>query len=139
MRYLLDANVLIALTVQEHEHHKRATIWASTVDSFATCPIVEGAMVRFLVRLGESAITAAEVIQRIRNLPACEFWPDSISYADIDLGHVVGHRQVSDAYLVSLARRQAAALATLDEGLASLLPDHTFLLPESRRRQSLKK
>ena len=139
MRYLLDANVLIALTVQEHEHHKRATVWASTVDSFATCPIVEGALVRFLVRLGESAITAAEVIQRIRNLPACEFWPDSISYADIDLGHVVGHRQVSDAYLVSLARSQAAALATLDEGLASLLPDHTFLLPESRRRQSLKK
>lgn len=139
MRYLLDANVLIALTVQEHEHHKRATIWASSVDSFATCPIVEGALVRFLVRLGESAITAAEVIQRIRNLPACEFWPDSISYADIDLGHVVGHRQVSDAYLVSLARRQAAALATLDEGLASLLPDHTFLLPASRRRQSLKK
>ena len=139
MRYLLDANVLIALTVQEHEHHKRATIWASTVDSFATCPVVEGALVRFLVRLGESAITAAEMIQRIRNLPACEFWPDSISYADIDLGHVVGHRQVTDAYLVGLARSQAAALATLDEGLASLLPDHTFLLPESRRRQSLKK
>ena len=38
MRYLLDANVLIALTVQEHEHHERATIWASTVDSFAYLP-----------------------------------------------------------------------------------------------------
>ncbi len=138
MRYLLDANVLIALTVQEHEHHERASIWASTVDSFATCPIVEGALVRFLVRLGESAITAVEVIQRIRNLPAGEFWPDSISYADIDLGHVVGHRQVTDAYLVNLAGSHAATLATLDEGLASLLLDHTFLLPESRRRQPLK-
>lgn len=138
MRYLLDANVLIALTVQEHEHHERASIWASTVDSFATCPIVEGALVRFLVRLGESAITAVEVIQRIRHLPAGEFWPDSISYADIDLGHVVGHRQVTDAYLVNLAGSHAATLATLDEGLASLLPDHTFLLPESRRRQPLK-
>ena len=138
MRYLLDANVLIALTVQEHEHHERAGIWASTVDSFATCPLAEGALVRFLVRLGESAITAVEVIQRIRNLPAAEFWPDSISYADIDLGHVVGHKQVTDAYLVSLARSHAATLATLDEGLASLLPDHTFLLPEPRRRQPLK-
>jgi toxin-antitoxin system PIN domain toxin len=131
-------NVLIALTVQEHEHHDRASIWASTVDSFATCPVVEGALVRFLVRLGESAITAVEVIQRIRNLPAGEFWPDSISYADIDLGHVVGHRQVTDAYLVNLAGSHAATLATLDEGLASLLPDHTFLLPESRRHQPLK-
>jgi toxin-antitoxin system PIN domain toxin len=139
VRYLLDANVLIALTVQEHEHHERASIWASTLDSFATCPIVEGALVRFLVRLGESAITAVEVIHRIRKLPASEFWPDSISYADIDLGHVVGHRQVTDAYLVGLARSHAAALATLDEGLANLLPDHTFLLPESRRSRSLKK
>lgn len=129
MSYLLDANVLIALTVLEHEHHERAAIWASTADRFATCPIVEGALVRFLVRLGESAITAAEVIQRIRGLPTCEFWPDSISYADIDLEHVVGHRQVTDAYLVSLAQSRAATLATLDEALVSLFPDHTFLLP----------
>jgi uncharacterized protein len=132
--YLLDANVLIALTVQEHEHHQRATTWASTIDRFATCPIVEGALVRFLVRLGESAITATEVIQRIRDLPTCEFWPDSISYADIDLQHVVGHRQVTDAYLVSLARRRAAALATFDEALVSLFPDHTFLPPSTQGR-----
>jgi uncharacterized protein len=130
--YLLDANVLIALTVQEHEHHESATIWASTVDRFATCPIVEGALVRFLVRLGESAITATEVIQRIRDLPTCEFWHDSISYADIDLQHVVGHRQVTDAYLVSLARSRAAALATFDEALVSLFPDHTFLPPSTQ-------
>ena len=52
---LLDANVLIALTVQEHEHHERSAVWAATVDRFAVCPIVEGALVRFLVRLGESA------------------------------------------------------------------------------------
>jgi uncharacterized protein len=130
--YLLDANVLIALTVQEHEHHESATIWASTVDRFATCPIVEGALVRFLVRLGESAITATEVIQRIRDLPTCEFWPDSISYADIDLQHVVGHRQVTDAYLVSLARSRAAALATFDEALVSLFPGHTFLPPSTQ-------
>jgi toxin-antitoxin system PIN domain toxin len=129
VRYLLDANVLIALTVQEHEHHERAAIWASTVESFAICPIVEGALIRFLLRLGESAMMAAEVIQRIRNLPACEFWPDRISYADVDLGHVVGHRQVTDAYLTSLARGQGSALATLDEGLASSFPKHTLLLP----------
>jgi uncharacterized protein len=132
--YLLDANVLIALTVQEHEHHQRATTWASTIDRFATCPIVEGALVRFLVRLGESAVTATKVIQRIRDLPTCEFWPDSISYADIDLQHVVGHRQVTDAYLVSLARSRAAALATFDEALVSLFPDHTFLPPATQCR-----
>jgi uncharacterized protein len=129
--YLLDSNVLIALTVQEHEHHERATIWASTISRFAICPIVEGALVRFLVRLGESPITATVLIQRIAELPSCEFWPDSISYGDVDLAHVVGHRQVTDAYLARLARAHDTMLATLDEGLASSLPDDTMLLPET--------
>ena len=131
MIYLLDANVLIALTVEEHEHHERSTTWAATADRFAVCPIVEGALVRFLLRLGESAATAADMVQRIHVLPSCEFWTDSISYADADLDHVVGHRQVTDAYLVSLARTHSAALATLDAGLASSVPDHTVLLPVS--------
>lgn len=129
MTYLLDANVLIALTVEEHEHHERSTAWAAAVDRFAVCPIVEGALVRFLVRLGESAATAAEVARRIRGMPSCDFWADSISYADVDLGHVVGHRQVTDAYLVALARAHATTLATLDEGLANSVPDYAALLP----------
>ena len=131
MTYLLDANVLIGLTVEEHEHHERAITWVANVDRFAVCPIVEGALVRFLLRLGESSSTAADVVRRIRAMPSCEFWTDSISYADVDLGHVVGHRQVTDAYLVSLARTHSAALATLDSGLASSAPDHTVLLPMS--------
>jgi toxin-antitoxin system PIN domain toxin len=129
--YLFDANVLIALTVEEHEHHERSTTWAATVERFAVCPIVEGALVRFLLRLGESAATATEVLKRIRALRSCEFWPDSVSYADVDLRHVVGHRQVTDAYLVGLARTHSAALATLDAGLASSVPSHTVLVPMS--------
>ena len=130
MIYLLDANVLIALTVQEHEHHERSADWASSVDRFAVCPIVEGALVRFLLRLGESPSTAVDVVRRIRGLPSCTFWADSISYADVDPGDVIGHRQVADAYLVSLARAHADVLATLDEALAASHPDHTLLLPE---------
>ena len=130
MTYLLDANVLIALTVQEHEHHERSTTWASSADNFAVCPIVEGALVRFLLRLGESSATAGDLVRRIRGLSSCTFWADSISYADVDLGHVLGHRQVTDAYLVSLARAHAVVLATLDEALAASLPDQTLLLPQ---------
>ena len=132
MIYLVDADVLIALTVEEHEHHERSTAWAATVDRFAICPIVEGALVRFLLRLGESATTAAEVVRRIHEMAACDFWVDSISYSDVDLGHVVGHRQVTDAYLVGLARANAATLATLDGGLVKSTPDYTVLLPSAR-------
>lgn len=128
--YLLDANVLIALTVADHEHHARASDWASRISDFAVCPVVEGALARFLIRIGESPRVAQELLRAVHALPGCEFWQDSVSYADADLGHVHGHRQVADAYLVSLAaQRGDAAVATLDEGLAEALPERTLLLP----------
>jgi uncharacterized protein len=127
---LLDANLLIALTVAEHEHHARASSWAAGIDRFAVSPVVEGALVRFLLRIGESARVATEVLRAIHAMPGCDFWPDSLSYVGADLGHVRGHRQVTDAYLVSLAASRAGStLATLDEGLAQELPDRTLLVP----------
>ena len=128
--YLLDANVLIALTVAEHEHHARASRWAAGIRRFAVCPIVEGALVRFLVRIGESARVGQEVLGAVREMPGCAFWADSLSYADADLSPVRGHRQVTDAYLASLVAAQpGSTLATFDEGLAREFPDLTTLIP----------
>ena len=128
--YLLDANVLIALTVADHEQHARTSAWASGITSFAVCPVAEGALVRFLVRVGEGAAVAQQVLRAVHALPGCEFWPDSLSYAASDLGRVRGHRQVTDAYLVSLATGGAdAALATLDERLVQSHPERTLLVP----------
>jgi toxin-antitoxin system PIN domain toxin len=130
--YLLDANVLIALTVAEHEHHQRALAWVATIDRFAVCPIVEGALVRFLVRLGESPEAARQVLRAVHSVAGFEFWADSVSYSDADLGQIRGHRQVTDAYLVSLAASHPdALLATLDMGLAQAAPGQTQLLPIS--------
>lgn len=128
--HLLDANVLIALTTAEHVHHERASAWASTVTSFAICPVVEGALVRFLVRVGEGAQAAQHVLRAVRTRPGFDFWPDALSYADVDLDAVVGHRQVMDAYLVDLVKqRPPARLATLDGPLAQSSPELTLLLP----------
>jgi predicted nucleic acid-binding protein len=114
--YLLDANVLIALTVVEHEHHARASAWVTRVDRFALCPVVEGALVRFLVRVGESVSAATQLLEAVHAMPRCEFWPDRLSYVD--------------AYLVRLAAdREDAKLATLDEGLRQERPDVTLLVP----------
>lgn len=127
--YLLDANVLIALTVAEHEHHDLASRWAAQIDGFALCPVVEGALLRFLVRIGESVGAAAEVLRVMATHPRCHRWREAISYLEADLSHVRGHRQLTDAYLASLAAANGGLLATLDAALAAALPAHTLLLP----------
>ena len=128
--YLLDADVLIALTIEEHEHHQRVAAWSARVERVALCPIVEGALVRFLVRIGESVGVASEVLRLVHADPRCDFWPDSVSYVDADLGGVRGHRQVTDAYLVAMvAARGDARLATLDQALAQIRPGLCAFVP----------
>lgn len=133
--YLLDTNVVIALTVAEHEHHEHATTWITTVRRFALCPVVEGALVRFLLRVGESVETAAAVLAALRASDRCEFWPDSISYADVDLSPVHGHRQVTDSYLAALAQHRAGRLATLDRALAARHPESCVLVLDREEQE----
>jgi len=126
--FLLDANVLIALSVREHEHHDLASDWLAGVDRFAICPMVEGALVRFLLRMGESPATCAAVLAGVRSSPRCLFWPDDISYVDVELAALRGHRQVTDSYLATLARGKEARLVTFDRALAGAYSDCTLLI-----------
>ena len=59
MTSLLDANVLIALVVNDHVHHASAEAWFSGLaDGFATCPVTQGSLIRLLVREGQTADAA---------------------------------------------------------------------------------
>ena len=58
-----------------------------------------------------------------------EFWPDQLPYSNDVLLGVVGHRQVTDAYLAALAASRGTKVATFDRGLTILRDQHTFLLP----------
>lgn len=130
MTTLLDANVLIALMVSDHVHHDSAEKWLTAgVVAFATCPITQGSLVRLLVRKGQTAGTARDVVSAIATDPRHEFWPDSISFADVNLAGVIGHRQVTDAYLAQLARAHDGRFATFDQGLAQLHSDVAALVP----------
>ena len=127
--HLLDANALIALTLTDHEHHQRAASWAAGVNRIALCPVVEGSLVRFLLRLGQSQSTAKAVLEGLYASPRCEFWPDALSYRYADMDHVVGHRQVTDAYLSALAASNSGLVATFDQALAQAVPQHVVLIP----------
>lgn len=126
--YLLDANVAIALVVAEHEHHQRAVHWFAGATSVAFCPIVEGALLRFLFRIGEKPITAHLILNQLNQHPRVSFIPDSISYTNVNLDGVYGHRQLTDAYLAELASTKGRKLATFDAALHALRPTQTELL-----------
>jgi uncharacterized protein len=127
---LLDANVLIALVVGEHVHHAPAEAWFSgRTDGFATCPVTQGSLMRLLIREGQTAGAASSVIRGVAENPRHEFWPDEVAYTDVPVAGIVGHRQVTDAYLAQLARGRAARLATFDQGMAKLHADVADLVP----------
>ena len=128
MTFLLDANVLIARVFEEHSHHGRAVRWLIENPNFAVCPVTEGALLRAIYRTQAFPQSAGlEALTAIRNLPHFEFWPDSVSYLDCPLVAITGHRQVTDAYLATLARARGGQLATFDQGLVQI-HSHTTLV-----------
>jgi uncharacterized protein len=127
---LLDANVLIALVVADHVHHDAAEVWlAGTPGRYATCPVTQGSLVRLLVREGRPAATALSVLSALADEPRHEFWPDDAAYSQVPMRGVVGHRQVTDAYLAQLAREHHGRLASFDQGMAKLHDDIVDLVP----------
>lgn len=131
--YLLDANVLIALSWDEHAAHERAGRWFAkhAADGWATCPITQSALVRTLSNPAFSAhaLTPSDaglVLQRNIELPGHQFWSDSISLGaalERMRARLTGHRQITDAYLVALAMHNRGRLATLDRGIAVIAPE----------------
>ena len=127
--YLLDSNVLIALATPEHTLNQRAAAWFREGHLFATCPITQGALFRFHLRVGVGATaqSARSLIQAICTMPRHVFWPDEVSFIDLPLEGIIGHRQVTDAYLVLLARHREGRLATLDRALAAVHPEAVLI------------
>ncbi|WP_256480477.1 VapC toxin family PIN domain ribonuclease [Klenkia sp. PcliD-1-E] len=86
-------------------------------------PLTQGALVRHLVRSGAGSAQAQDVLGGLVDHPRHEFWPDGLTYVEVDLRAVVGHRQVTDAYLAGLSRTRGGRLVTLDRGLVAVHPD----------------
>ncbi len=125
-RLLLDANVLIALFDADHIHHGQVRAWfLRRSEGFATCPIVEGALVRWIVRIAgrDGFAAAARELEKLAADPRHAFWPDALPYARVRRNGVLGHGQVTDAYLAQLARHNGGGIATMDRGLAALHDD----------------
>jgi predicted nucleic acid-binding protein len=58
--WLLDGNVLVALAIDTHIFHERVRRWFDSLpDSFATCVITEGTLLRLHMKLAEDTSAAA--------------------------------------------------------------------------------
>jgi hypothetical protein len=129
---LLDGNVLVALAYPPHVHHQPARHWFRHHNSlFASCPITQGTLVRMLLnfRAVQRTEDALTLLRGFANHPRHRFWPDAIDYLQVNWAGVLGHKQVTDAYLASLTRSNGGRLATFDQGLAALHPDVVELIP----------
>lgn len=130
MTTLFDSNVLIALTVADHVHHVQAEQWLARqpIQEFATTPITQGTLLRHLIRNAVPAVSALELLALTTADARHTFWADDVPYDSATLRGVVGHRQVTDAYLATMARRRQGRIATFDAGFAASHSDIAELI-----------
>ena len=128
---LLDLNVLIALAWPSHIHHFQAHQWFATAQDsgWATCPITQSGFIRLSSnpKIIPEAVAPSEALQllaQITLLPKHLFWPDAIALADAVIfkdSNIIGYRQITDAYLLSLAIHNKGCLVSFDQGIANLV------------------
>lgn len=124
---LLDVNVLLALFNPDHVHHEMAHDWFADhhTDGWATCPLTENAFVRILSNPKALATVERPAALTGRLSKFCRgkhhvFWPDAVSFRDTTLFNpspIAGPRQLTDIYLLGLARKMGGALATFDRSI----------------------
>jgi len=145
--FLLDVSTLIALAWPTHPAHDRAQTWFSrnAGQGWATCPFTECAFVRIVSNpaFSPNFLTLPAAIRLLSlnvNHPKHRFWGDDLPVADAVRhfqGRIVGHKQITDAYLLGLAMHKKSRLATLDESLSALLDpksgerDRVVVIPKS--------
>ena len=129
MTFLLDVNVLIALTDPAHVAHDDAHVWFADMSrhAWATCPITENGVLRILgnpkyPNSPGSPAQVAGILRSLRALPGHEFWSEDFSVvadAQVDAARILTSAQVTDTCLLALARRRGGQLATFDRRLST--------------------
>ena len=129
MTYLLDVNVLIALIDPAHIAHDAAHDWfgAEGRQGWATCPLTENGVLRVVghpkyPNTPGSPAAVAAVVAGLRELPEHRFWADDLSLVGTDMvdsAQILTSAQVTDTYLLALAKAHSGKLATFDRRLSA--------------------
>ena len=129
--YLLNTNVLLGLIWTSHDFHRAAAKWfiENRRDGWATCAMTQAGFVRIsaqsafaawggTVPSANASREAATTSEGHRFLIVDSVQADVQSICS---GGLLGHRQVTDAWLLAIAVRHQCKLVSFDRGLRQLL------------------
>ena len=128
---LLDVNVLLALLWRSHPDFELADRWfhANAKAGWATCALTQAGFIRISAQ--KSFQHSDRPIEDIANGLHKATASSSHRFLNIDFpfqtvretctGGLVGHRQITDAYLLTLAIKNKAKFISLDAGVRQLL------------------
>ena len=125
MRALLDVNVLLALLDADHVDHRTARAWleGDIQHGWASCAITQNGFLRVVTQGGyPSPVSAAEATRRLRRATGTDhhqFLPCGVSVLDesIRAERIHGAKQVTDVYLLALARAHGCRFVTFDRAI----------------------
>ena len=121
--YLLDINLLLALTDPMHVHHEPSHQWFAEKgqQAWATCPLTENGFIRIAShpnypnRPGDVPAVLS-ILHEVCESPGHHFWAEDLSILNIlESDAIITHAQITDVYLLALAVHHNGKLATLDQ------------------------
>ena len=129
-RYLLDLNALIAFGDPDHEHHRAIQKWfiSSGKTDWGVCPLTEAGFVRVTTNPGyrptsRTIAQATAILADFATHPGYRYWPIAEKWSVLTApfsARLLGHQQVTDAYLLGLAVKEKGVLVTFDRGIRYL-------------------
>ena len=129
--HLLDVNVLVSLLWPRHVTHKSAIDWFASQKGapWATCVLSQAGFVRLSSQSASPGSPndpslAAQVLKGATDAREHTYLPIDFDFSVVNTlctGGVVGHRQVTDAWLLATAIRNNAKFVTFDKAVRHLL------------------
>jgi uncharacterized protein len=127
-------NVLLAIAWPNHQFHAPATLLLYAKSRWATCALTQLGFIR--LSSNPAAIPSAKSPEEARSLLArlvtdsLHIYLDSLPAPASDdwreaFGKLIGHQQVTDAYLLRLAAVHNAVLVTFDRRLENAAGDNS--------------
>jgi hypothetical protein len=130
-KHLLDLNVLIALVDSAHKDYQRAQEWfihSRKTHQWGLCPFTEAGFLRVTTNpvYRPKPRSFAEAIAILQILKGhTDYWYCRIDKTWVELtapfaANIVGHQQVTDAYLLGLAIEEKGLLVTFDKAIQAM-------------------